>query len=213
MGKGHGWRFNRHLKLTGPNKHLKNRIKAIRADGLEPIVTQVYTLDEQEAFRHERELIAAIGRRDKGTGSLCNYTDGGEGSTGRIYNHSDETKAKIQKAMAGRTMTPEHRARIGAARKGHVNSPESLARAAKTRLENITPELRKKLSDAAKRALTVERQLEMSMAGARKTRGVPLSEEHRSKISNGQKGKVVSEESRRNMSAAQRKRYASNVGN
>jgi hypothetical protein len=47
---------------------------------------------EDEAFKIEKELITLIGRKDLQKGSLCNLTDGGEGSTGLLI--SDELRAK-----------------------------------------------------------------------------------------------------------------------
>lgn len=183
VGKGFGYRYTRHLKLTGPNIHLKNRIIAIRRDGQEPIVTPYLTASENEAFDLEREFISLFGRRNLGTGTLCNYTDGGEGSSGRKgFTHTEETKARIRAAMLGREMTDEHRARIGAGRKGHVNGPESIAKALAARL---APEKREALSKAMRRDIPKEILLERSKKGADKTRGVPLSEEHRLKISQG----------------------------
>jgi hypothetical protein len=51
-------------------------------------------LTREEACEKEIEFIKLYGRKDLGTGTLSNRTDGGEG-TG---NHSDETKLKIVKS-------------------------------------------------------------------------------------------------------------------
>jgi len=68
-------------------------------------------LKESEANELERRLIAQYGRRDLGTGTLVNMTDGGEGVTGRIgvrFQHTNEAKAKISAAAKGKVLSPDH---------------------------------------------------------------------------------------------------------
>ena len=50
-------------------------------DGYFPIALKVFeNISEEEAFKKESFLIKNIGRADLGLGSLCNLTDGGEGT-------------------------------------------------------------------------------------------------------------------------------------
>jgi hypothetical protein len=102
-GKGKGLRSQSHVKeaIYGrvrkhQNAHKLNRINRILAEGLEPLAFVVKSeLAEDEAFEIERDLIGIIGRRDLGTGSLTNWSDGGEGVT----NLSEETKRKHSEAQ------------------------------------------------------------------------------------------------------------------
>ena len=56
-------------------------------------------ISEEFAKTKEIEFIKLYGRKDLKKGSLCNMTDGGDGSTGQI--HSLETKAKRAKHLNG----------------------------------------------------------------------------------------------------------------
>ena len=56
-------------------------------------------LTEEQAFKHEKYMIAVLGRKDLGVGILRNGTDGGEGCSGMI--HSAETRAKMSRVKRG----------------------------------------------------------------------------------------------------------------
>jgi len=71
---------------------------------------------EQEAFKHEKYMIAVFGRIDLGTGILHNKTNGGDGSSGRIVNEG--TKRKLSEAQTGKTHSEETRRKMSEMRKG-----------------------------------------------------------------------------------------------
>jgi hypothetical protein len=68
-------------------------------------------ISQEQAKQLEKHYIAVYGRLDKGTGSLCNMTDGGDGRVG--YECSDETKEKMRRAATGIKFTEERKSKIG----------------------------------------------------------------------------------------------------
>jgi hypothetical protein len=85
VGKGYGRRAYIHLIGHSGNKRLTRMIAKCRKEGFEPRaeIVERFT-DEVHAFALELELIARYGRRDLGTGTLYNLTEGGEGTSGSI---------------------------------------------------------------------------------------------------------------------------------
>jgi hypothetical protein len=86
VGKGIGDRAWDHY---GRNKHWTNTVKT---HGYE-VKILAENLSEDRAFSLEKTLIEFYGRKDLKKGHLVNWTDGGEGTSGRVY--SVETKRKI----------------------------------------------------------------------------------------------------------------------
>jgi hypothetical protein len=111
IGKGSGRRV--YSKIRSVSIPPKDRILILKKD-----------LTEDEAFQHEKYMIAVFGRKDLGTGILHNKTDGGEGVSGHIY--TEEQKQKITQSklgknfgmvgenhhMYGKTHTPEARRKM-----------------------------------------------------------------------------------------------------
>jgi uncharacterized protein (DUF488 family) len=87
-------------------------------------------IDFDYAKEKEIEFIKLYGRSNSKYGTLCNLTDGGEGTTGAIL--SDEHKNKISLATKGKVLSGETKRKIGIANK------------------NMSDETRKKLSDINK---------------------------------------------------------------
>lgn len=133
VGKGQGNRANYHFRKAKvhDNPLLRRVLTKIRAVSLKPLVSIENCRDEADAYQREIDSIAQFGRRDLGTGSLCNLTSGGEGSDGGIFRklhadpefrkkHSDRARAHIEKLN-----TPEHRAQSSdRMRRLHYTNPE-----------------------------------------------------------------------------------------
>ena len=80
-------------------KGIRNRAHSRHQKGIKlpkdksRIIFLKQNLTEEEAFQHEKYMIAVFGRKDLGTGILHNKTNGGEGNSGLI--HSNESKLKM----------------------------------------------------------------------------------------------------------------------
>ena len=155
-------------------------------------------LTEEEAFKHEKYMIAVFGRKDLGTGILHNRTDGGEGSSG--YIPSEETRKKIGEAhkgntnMLGKTLSEEAKRKISEANKGRIFSEEHKRKISESG-KNPSEETRRKMSEVHKgKILSEETRRKLSEANKNP------SEETRRKISEANKN--PSEETRRKMSEA-----------
>ncbi|KKM07134.1 hypothetical protein LCGC14_1736930 [marine sediment metagenome] len=99
IGKGQGDRYliSKHLTIT--NRLLRNKIRKVGVTNVK-IHFLHENLTEKEAFSWERYWIKYIGRRDLKEGTLCNLTDGGEGTSG--HTHTEESKQKMSEALRGK---------------------------------------------------------------------------------------------------------------
>lgn len=101
VGYGHGNRAYSHL-VKSHNKCFAGWIRNLKEKSLTPIIIKEDVGSLAEAKIQEIFWISIYGRLDKKTGCLFNHTDGGDGGSGRIYNHSDETKKKMSESRKGR---------------------------------------------------------------------------------------------------------------
>lgn len=178
VGKGCG---NRAFRRYGHNPHWE---RIVEKHGYYAVLI-FEGLTSNDACDLEIMMIAAHGREN-----LCNLTGGGEG----VISPSKETRKKMRDAKIGGKLSEEHKSKISKAGVGRKMSPEAVQKIRKWHLENPrdisgekhpmygilgkdnpnygkkrTPEQCKNISDG----LT----------------GRKLSDEHRMKISEVQKGK------------------------
>ena len=201
VGKGKGRRWTNHL-WRSHNVDVRRLVE--KSGGELPIVVVHEGLTEQEAFRAEIDLIAAIGRGMDGP--LLNLTDGGDGVVG--HKRTDEQRTAMSAARKGRTLSLESRIKVSQALKGRPKSPEHRAAAAAARKavgngplsqahreaigqahlgQKRSPEARAAMKAAAE-AMTPEQRALKSLRITLALTGKKLTPEHRAKISAVQKG-------------------------
>lgn len=141
-------------------------------------------LTEEEAKMKEIEFIKLYGRKDLGTGTLVNLTDGGDGTVG--YKHSEEwTKQMIERNKQYRhTEEAKEKIRIAA--------------------QNPSDETRKKMSQSRKGK---QREFTAEALESLRFHASNISDETRAKRSKALKGRVLSEETKLKMSEAAKLRH------
>jgi hypothetical protein len=126
------------------------------------IVVQHWS-DESTAFAYEIYLIDFWGRKDLGTGTLRNHSDGGENppsSLGKKFpgrKPSEETKRKISESLKGKrnslgkVLSIETRKKMSASRIGKPRSEETKRRVSEgLKGHTVSKETKEKLSRTAK---------------------------------------------------------------
>jgi len=142
IGKGKGRRI--HQKHNGFYPPEKNRRIFLKQN-----------LTEEEAFRHEKYMIAVFGRKDIETGILHNKPDGGAGPSG--VNMNDDRR-KMCASLKGKKLSEAHKRKIGEYNRGKSRqTPEGMERLKKMQQERKgkpgkkhSEETRKKISEATK---------------------------------------------------------------
>lgn len=169
VGKGTKHRAYDHLKRPGSN-FFGNKLKKMLLENKQPDIEIINAINEDHAYFLEECLIQVFGRRDLGTGTLCNLTSGGDGirnispesaasrySKTRGQKRSDETKAKIRAVHLGKSkpsLTAAHKAKIASSLSGKTRDPaisEKVSAAFKRRRElGIKSKIRAPITDEAR---------------------------------------------------------------
>jgi|ERR1035437_76239 hypothetical protein len=89
----------------------------------ERVIVQEH-ISEDDAYTAECFLISHYGRIDLGTGCLRNYTDGGEGQSGRVV--PEDVRKKLSEAGKGRVFSEESCRKISKALTGKSPHPRLL---------------------------------------------------------------------------------------
>jgi hypothetical protein len=113
VGKG---KDSRYLSKTSRSTHWKNIVNKHEYD----TIFLETNLSNDEAFENEIYWIKRIGRFDLGNGPLINFTDGGEGTSGRPMNQN--TKDILAKFNTGKPTSKLQKEKVAARYKGKFGS-------------------------------------------------------------------------------------------
>lgn len=155
-------------------------LRRIAKMGLSPkMVVDRWHSTEEKAFKRETYLVAKYGLRTKGTGTLCNLTLGGEGSSGcsigieafwEKHRNNRELLEKRAKTLRETCKNPELRKRYSEFTKKYWNSEEGKEKRStimkslwasqeyrkkmveKRKKQNNLPEVREKIGKAVSKA-------------------------------------------------------------
>lgn len=184
VGKGKGKRAG---SKTSRNQHWHNIVQ--KHGRLVEYVQK--NMDEQAAYDLEKKLIAEYGRD-----SLCNLSDGGEGSPGL----TEEAKERLRQSRLGKKLSEETKRKISESRKGIKLTEDHKKKLSKIfKGRRISEEQKKKLSDSAK---NMSQEWRDKIGAAHRGKSIPQWQ--RDIISKKNTGRVLSKETREKMSASRR---------
>lgn len=95
IGSDEDGKYLRAYSTSSRNKHWENIINLTKFD----VEILLDNLTWEEACEKEKEFIKLYGRKNLNTGTLVNWTDGGEGTLNTVI--TDETRKKMSKSQKG----------------------------------------------------------------------------------------------------------------
>jgi len=151
---------------------------------------------EADALESEIALIDLFGRKDKGTGCLRNFTDGGDGVAG--LRHTEDAKRRMSVGHKGRpswnkglSPSAEYSAAMSEGQRRRIDSRN------RGQHWQLSTETRKKMSESRKGHTTSE---ETKKKISEAHLGRKATDETRAKLSESHKGHKTSNEARRKLS-------------
>lgn len=159
-------RLQRHLRVarSGALGHRNNWIRSVLAGGAVPEI-RLLEIVSGNGSEAERKWIASF--RAKGA-SLCNCTDGGEGTSGLVF--SEDHRKKISIALTGIKRSKETRQLIRKARAKQPpahTSPHTEATKEKIRAALARPEVREKIGAANRGRRKTKKEIQRNRAANR----------------------------------------------
>lgn len=179
-------RLLRHVSTTCVTTHVYNWILSLKAEGLRPDIFEIDSVTEswEEAEQHWIAYFRSIGA------NLTNLTSGGIGLKG--HHHNRESRSKMSNSLTGRVLSAESRKRMSESKK----------------LCPISKETRAKMAQSMRGKKRPPRTAEHCQKIADRARGRKQSEEANLKRSFALAGKPKSDEHRRRLSEAAKRRYS-----
>ncbi len=112
VGKGTGSRAYRHLSKCH-NIAVHNKIQKLKQNNKQPFIDIIETSTEEFAFLLEKGLVKYFGRVDQNTGTLFNFTDGGE------FTGAKKGRPAPNKGKKTGPLSEKHKAKLSASRMGY----------------------------------------------------------------------------------------------
>ena len=144
IGIGSSKNYKRAYSKENRNKHWHN-VASKHGYNVDVLLTD---LTWEEACEVEKSLISKIGRRDLGTGTLVNMTEGGDGVIGVVFTeercrkHSEKMKGRFTKEdhhMYGKKFSEEVRRKMSEGSKGMKHSEETIKKLSENKKGSKNP--------------------------------------------------------------------------